>query len=122
MKTDYGAFGQPIWTEADYLQAELERIRFQTEHPEEYATQQEKKRKAEEAAQRRIEAAKNLPPDYFDGWELYEVKPGDSLWTIAKKYLGSGTKCSEIAENNDQQLPFKGYSIKPGMKLRIKRI
>ena len=59
MKSDYGAFEQPIWTEEDYLQAELERIRFQTEHPEEYAAQQEKKKKAEETAQRRIEAAKS---------------------------------------------------------------
>lgn len=116
-----GPFGQPIWTEEDYLQVETERLRFQIEHPEEYKRQQEELEKASEDIRKRIEAAKNLPKNYFDGWEVYEVKNGDNLWNIAKECLGSGVKYTEIIKDNDQQLPFKENSVRAGMKLRFKK-
>lgn len=117
----YGPFGQPIWTEEDYLQAEMERLRFRIEQPEEYKKRQEELEKASEEIKKRIEAAKNLPKDYFDGWKVYEVKKDDSLWNIAKKCLGSGTKYTEIIKNNDQQLPFRTNSVKTGTKLRLRK-
>lgn len=46
----------------------------------------------------------------------YTVKPGDTLWAIAQKYLGSGTKWREIAEANNIVDPRK---LKVGQRLVI---
>lgn len=46
----------------------------------------------------------------------YTVKKGDTLWTIAKQYLGSGTKCQQIASENNIKNPDLIY---PGQVLKI---
>ncbi len=48
-------------------------------------------------------------------YKTYTVKKGDSLWAIAKKQLGSGSRYPEIVKLN--QLGKKG--IQPGQKLKI---
>ena len=48
-------------------------------------------------------------------YKTYTVKKGDSLWAIAKKQLGNGSRYPEIVKLN--QLGKKG--IKPGQKLKI---
>lgn len=45
----------------------------------------------------------------------YIVQKGDSLWKIAKKYLGSGTKYKKIMEANN----LKTSTLKVGQKLII---
>lgn len=49
------------------------------------------------------------------GYTTYTVKKGDSLWNIAKKLLGSGSKYTKIQKANG----LKGSLIKPGQKLKI---
>ena len=46
---------------------------------------------------------------------VYTVKKGDSLWAIAKKYLGTGWAYTEIKELNG----LKTNAIYPGQKLNI---
>ena len=46
---------------------------------------------------------------------VYKVAPGDSLWSIAEKYLGSGSRYSEIKELNG--LIYDAISA--GQKLKI---
>ena len=46
----------------------------------------------------------------------YTVKKGDSLWNIAKKELGNGTKYKEIAKINNLANPNLIY---PGQVLRL---
>ena len=48
-------------------------------------------------------------------YKTYTVKKGDSLWAIAKKQLGNGSRYPEIVKLN--QLGKKG--IQPGQKLKI---
>jgi LysM repeat protein len=45
----------------------------------------------------------------------YTVKPGDTLWGIAKKYLGDGNKYKEILKANG----LKDTVIRSGMVLNI---
>lgn len=45
----------------------------------------------------------------------YEVKKGDTLWGIAKKYFGEGIKYKEIQKINN----LKNELIYPGQRLRI---
>lgn len=45
----------------------------------------------------------------------YTVKPGDTLWKIAKNYLGDGNKYKEIQKANG----LKDTIIKSGMILKI---
>ena len=46
----------------------------------------------------------------------YVVKKGDTLWAIAKKYLGSGTKYPQIASENNIKNPNLIY---PGQVFKI---
>ncbi len=46
----------------------------------------------------------------------YTVKKGDTLWAIAKQYLGSGTKYSQIASENNIKNPNLIY---PGQVFQI---
>lgn len=34
----------------------------------------------------------------------YIVRKGDSFWTISRKFYGTGSRCKEIAENNNLQI------------------
>ena len=46
----------------------------------------------------------------------YTVQRGDSLWSIAKKQLGDGTKYKEIARKNGIANPNRIY---PGQVLKL---
>ncbi len=50
--------------------------------------------------------------------EIYEIKSGDTLWAIAKKFYGDGNKYKKIFEDNKEVIkdPDKIY---PGQKIRI---
>ena len=52
--------------------------------------------------------------------EYYVIKSGDTLWAIASKFLGNGSKYPEIFEANREVIedPDK---IFPGQKIRIPR-
>lgn len=47
--------------------------------------------------------------------KIHTVKTGDSLWGIAKKYLGDGNRFKEIQRANG----LKDTLITPGMVLKI---
>lgn len=60
----------------------------------------------------------------------YTVKSGDCLWNIAKKYLGNGTKWTELYNSNKDTIEFaakkagkesssNGYWLFPGTVLKI---
>jgi nucleoid-associated protein YgaU len=53
--------------------------------------------------------------------EYYEVKPGDSLSKIAKKYYGNAAKYPVIFEANREVIKDANL-IYPGQKLRIPKI
>lgn len=46
---------------------------------------------------------------------IHTVVKGNSLWSIASKYLGRGNRYGEIMEMND----LESINIKPGQKLKI---
>jgi len=48
----------------------------------------------------------------------YTIKKGDTLWDLAKKYLGSGTKYKEIANLNKSVIKDPHW-IYPGQKIKI---
>ena len=48
-------------------------------------------------------------------YECVQVQKGDTLWDIAKKYLGNGSRYPEIKELND----LKSNTIYSGWKLKI---
>ena len=91
-----------------------------------------KKEKAE--LDRRMEKIKNLPkgqnPDTGNSApapfivdnspylkeNVYTVKRGDSLWKIAARYLGKGSRYGEIKKVNG----LKSNTIYPGQRLRIR--
>ena len=50
----------------------------------------------------------------------YKSKPGDTLWSIASKYLGDGARAKDIFGAN-QDLMTDPNILKPGTKLRIPR-
>lgn len=50
--------------------------------------------------------------------KTYEVKSGDCLWNIAKKYLGSGARYTEIAELNADKI-INPNLIYPGQVLTL---
>ena len=92
----------------------------------------QKKEKAE--CDRRMEEIKNLPkgqnPDTgnsapapfivdnspYRNENIYTVKKGDSLWKIAARYLGKGSRYGEIKKVNGLQ----SNTIYPGQRLRIR--
>ena len=106
----------------------LRDLRLKMEHPEEWEEKERKRKEAAEIARRKVEEAKNLPADYFDVWYTYTIQKGDCIASIVKKLIMAGELKGtlyalemEVVKNNDRQLPFKGHSIVPGMKLRIRR-
>ena len=50
--------------------------------------------------------------------EYYEIKKGDTLWAIAKQFLGNGSKYTEIFEANKEVIKDPDL-IYPGQKIRI---
>ncbi len=51
--------------------------------------------------------------------KTYTVKPGDTLWAIAKKFLGDGRRWREIYNNNVDVIGKDPNLIRPGQVLRI---
>lgn len=51
--------------------------------------------------------------------KTYTVKPGDTLWAIAKQALGDGSRCREIHTNNIDVIGQDMNLIRPGQVLRI---
>lgn len=51
--------------------------------------------------------------------KTYTVKPGDTLWAIAKKILGDGGRWREIYNNNVDVIGKDPNLIRPGQVLRI---
>jgi len=51
--------------------------------------------------------------------KTYMVKPGDTLWMIAKKTLGDGSKWKDIYNANKSIIGADPNLIKPGQQLRI---
>lgn len=56
-------------------------------------------------------------PDLKPVPKVYVVKPGDSLWKIAKLQLGDGNKYSAIYNANKAVIGPDPNKITPGMKL-----
>lgn len=61
-----------------------------------------------------VVAINGQPVDEIEG--TYTVQPGDTLWDISQRFLGSGTRFNEIAKLNN--IPNPDLII-PGMKLQI---
>lgn len=62
------------------------------------------------------ESRASVRSDTFETPLTYTVRQGDSLWLIAKKYLGSGDKYKYLAELNGIKTP---YAIYPGQTLKL---
>lgn len=56
-----------------------------------------------------------IPQNLSSGWMLYNVESGDTLWNIARNYLGSWTKYNIIMSLNNLQ----NETIYPGQILKI---
>lgn len=56
-----------------------------------------------------------IPQNLSSGWILYNVESGDTLWNIARSYLGSWTKYNMIMSLNNLQ----NETIYPGQILKI---
>ena len=50
---------------------------------------------------------------------MYKVKKGDTLWSIAKSYYGSGSKYSKIYNANKKAIGKNPHHVKAGIKLKI---
>ena len=50
--------------------------------------------------------------------EYYVIQKGDTLWAIASKYLGNGSKYTKIFEDNREVIKDPDL-IYPGQKIRI---
>ena len=50
--------------------------------------------------------------------EFYTIESGDTLWAIASKFLGNGSKYTEIFEANKEVIQDPDL-IFPGQKIRI---
>ena len=51
---------------------------------------------------------------------MYTIRPGDTLWSIAEQYYGSGDQWALIARLNDiELLPNKSILIEPGQIIKI---
>ncbi len=51
-------------------------------------------------------------------WKWYEVKSGDTFYSIARKVLGTSTRCREIQKLNKSTVPDP-LKLRPGDKIKI---
>lgn len=108
------AFGHPIFTESDFVYEQI------TELAKKQRLSEIEKKEAEMDWSAEEEAIRNLPEDYFSGWDVYEVKLGDTLSQITFRTFGSGTLNQQILNDNKEQLPRGEASIRTGLALRIR--
>ena len=66
------------------------------------------------------QAAANAPPAASSAAELYTVKKGDTLWSIAHKFYGKGNLWHRLYEANRDKLPDPGR-LRTGMRLHVPR-
>ena len=57
-------------------------------------------------------------PEAIANVEFYTIESGDTLWAIASKFLGNGSKYTEIFEANKEVIQDPDL-IFPGQKIRI---
>ncbi len=57
-------------------------------------------------------------PEPEDKVVYYEIQKGDTLWAVASKHLGNGSKYTEIFEANREVIKDPDL-IYPGQKIRI---
>lgn len=57
-------------------------------------------------------------PEAADAVEYYTIQSGDTLWAIASKFLGNGSRYPEIFEANKEVIQDADL-IFPGQKIRI---
>ena len=64
------------------------------------------------------EPAKEIPAPPTSEFQTYKIQKGDTLWSIARKFYGSGKEWRKIYEANQDSIsnPAK---IKTGMEIRI---
>ncbi len=62
---------------------------------------------------------KQRPPKQKEQPKTYVVKKGDSLWSIAKRIYGDGSKWRKIYEANKKVIGKNPNTIFPGQKLVI---
>ena len=60
-------------------------------------------------------------PKPVDNTVTYTVKPGDTLWGIAERFLGKGNRWREIYYANRAIIGANPNIIRPGQKLTIKK-
>lgn len=68
-----------------------------------------------ESSQEAVKAPQSAPSTQAKKYTTYTVKRGDRLWNIAKKYLGKGTRYTEIMALNG----LKSDKIKIGQVIKI---
>ena len=81
----------------------------------ELAVYTDAERQRQSAAVQKAAAKRSAPPTP----KTYTVKPGDSLWIIAKKTLGDGSRWKEIYSKNKNVIGPDPNKIYPGQVLRI---
>ena len=57
-------------------------------------------------------------PEPEEEVEYYTIQSGDTLWAIASKFLGNGSRYNEIFEANKEVIQDADL-IFPGQKIRI---
>lgn len=65
-----------------------------------------------------VEATPTVPTQSDRGFVTYDVREGDTLWSIASKQLGDGRRHTEISELNRDRLG-KGGVLRAGATLRL---
>jgi nucleoid-associated protein YgaU len=65
------------------------------------------------AAKAAAEAARAAPEEQY-----YVIEKGDTLWAIARKFLGDGNRYPEVFEAN-REVIIDPDKIFPGQKIRI---
>lgn len=68
---------------------------------------------------RRITTPTPTPPKPAVSTCEHTIESGDTLWKIARKYLGEGSKFSEIVELNKKEFPYLEDALTMGETIRI---